>query len=750
MTVVSRDPTPLAFKIRNHAVVRRSRALFRDQSLVVLVSAGLLSVLVYWLLFVSPHRLSALYLRSLYDMRDLTRVDPLARWRLLVGFVIQGGLYWVGWRAARHATGRTAWTIVLSTTVASSLVLLLLYPYDAADVFDNIMHGRILGIYGANPFQHAPAEFNMDAFYRYTAWRHATSAYGPGWELLAGMTARLAGERVVPNVVAFKLLAGAFLLASIGVVAAVLRRAAPERALAGVVLLAWNPVILYETFGHGHNDMAMVFWILLAIWMLLRKRYISAILALVGGALFKFIPLLMLPAAVLIILRDLPHLRARVRFVAISVALGAILVVAAYAPFWYGTDTLDIDRRQALFTTSLPAVGYVLLAEQLGNAHAASVISRAAAVATAVFALVQGVAAWRNRTWQAFPQAAFFILMFYLLVTCLWFQSWYAVWPLGIAAVLPPGHAARLGALFGFAVLSKPVLFGPHLLWRRPLPPALWRELRLGPSVLALPWLYALFAIWHTRHGRVAGKNSTTAGGTSTDTLAVTTRPRHANALIVVAKEPAPGRTKTRLTPPLSPNEATALYECFLRDTLELVRGVPEVQPVVAFLPAEARAYFAHLAPDFELLEQQGQDLGTRLDHALTVYLSKGYQRVAIMNSDGPNLPASYLVKAFVALERETDVVLGPCDDGGYYLIGVKRPVPRLLREVRMSTPDVMADTMALAAEEGLAVELLPEWYDVDTADTLARIAEELADAPAEIAPHTRRFLDSHRELLEG
>ena len=749
MTIVSKDPTLFAFKIRNHAVVRRSSALLRDRSAAVLTCAGFLSLLVYWLLFVSPHRLSVLYLRSLYDMRDLVRVDPLARWRLFVGFVIQGGLYWVGWRAARHAAGRFAWTIVLSTTVASSLVLLLLYPYDAADVFDNIMHGRILGIYGANPFQHPPAEFNMDAFYRYTAWRHATSAYGPGWELLAGMTARLAGDRVVPNVMAFKVLAGVFLLASIGVVAAVLRRVAPERALAGVVLLAWNPVILYETFGHGHNDMAMVFWILLAIWLLLRQRYTVAILALVGGALFKFIPLLMLPAALLIIFRDLPHLRSRVRFVAVSVVLATILVVAAYAPFWYGADTLDIDRRQALFTTSLPAVGYVFLAEQVGNAHSASIVSKAAAVATAAFALVQGVAAWRNRSWLAFPQAAFSILMFYLLLTCLWFQSWYAVWPLGIAAVLPPGHAARLGALFGFAVLSKPVLFGPLLLWRRPLPPALWRELRLGPAVLALPWLYALFAIWHTRHRQIAVKNSATAGRTGIDTLAGTTRPHRANALIVVAKQPAPGRTKTRLTPPLSPNEAAALYECFLRDTLELATKVPDVQPVVAFLPAAAQAYFAHLAPEFELLEQQGEDLGTRLDHALTHYLRKGYKRVAIMNSDGPNLPLTHLVQAFAALEGETDVVLGPCDDGGYYLIGIKRPVPRLLREVQMSTPDVMADTIALAAEEGLAVELLPEWYDVDTAETLARIGEDLADAPADVAPHTRRFLDSHRELLE-
>ena len=116
------------------------------------------------------------------------------------------------------------------------------------------------------------------------------------------------------------------------------------------------------------------------------------------------------------------------------------------------------------------------------------------------------------------------------------------------------------------------------------------------------------------------------------------------NALLVVAKRPAPGQTKTRLTPPLSPEQAAALYECLLRDTLDLIRRVPDVQPVIAFLPdapqdGRARDYFAALAPDFELLPQEGADLGARLDNALSHYLARGYERVAIMNSDGPTLP---------------------------------------------------------------------------------------------------------------
>ena len=213
------------------------------------------------------------------------------------------------------------------------------------------------------------------------------------------------------------------------------------------------------------------------------------------------------------------------------------------------------------------------------------------------------------------------------------------------------------------------------------------------------------------------------------------------NALIVVAKRPASGQTKTRLSPPLSPAQAAALYECFLRDTLDLVRRVPDVKPVIAYLPREAERYFARLAPEFDRILQTGDDLGARLDHAVTHYLNAGYARVAVMNSDGPTLPLDHLTMAYEALADHVDVVLGPSDDGGYYLIGMKQPVPRLLRDVEMSTPHVTADTLAMAEQEGLRVRLLPAWYDVDAVAALRRLKAELNTAPAHVAPHTRSFL---------
>ncbi len=222
------------------------------------------------------------------------------------------------------------------------------------------------------------------------------------------------------------------------------------------------------------------------------------------------------------------------------------------------------------------------------------------------------------------------------------------------------------------------------------------------------------------------------------------------NALLTVAKRPAPGQTKTRLTPPLTPAQAAALYEQFLLDTLALIRRTPDVHRLIAYLPATEEAYFTDLAPDFALILQDGADLGARLDHAIQSHLRAGYEKVVIMDSDSPTLPVASLTEAFSALTDDIDVTLGPCEDGGYYLIGLKAPAPRLLREVRMSTADVVADTLTLAKEEGLRVHLLPTWYDIDDAVTLARLVRELANLPQEIAKHTRHFLATNVAILDA
>jgi rSAM/selenodomain-associated transferase 1 len=213
------------------------------------------------------------------------------------------------------------------------------------------------------------------------------------------------------------------------------------------------------------------------------------------------------------------------------------------------------------------------------------------------------------------------------------------------------------------------------------------------------------------------------------------------NALIVVAKEPVPGQTKTRLCPPLAPESAAEFYRCLLLDTLALMAQLESADRTVAYTPAGSREYFAGIVPDgFRLVPQQGADLGQRLAHALGQHFEWGYQRVAIMNSDGPTLPLAYLEEAFAALDR-ADITLGPGHDGGYYLIGMKRHYPGLFRGIAWSTEQVIPQTLAICRRLGLSVHHLPEWYDVDVAADLERLHHDLQRDPS-LAPHTRVFLE--------
>jgi glycosyltransferase A (GT-A) superfamily protein (DUF2064 family) len=137
-------------------------------------------------------------------------------------------------------------------------------------------------------------------------------------------------------------------------------------------------------------------------------------------------------------------------------------------------------------------------------------------------------------------------------------------------------------------------------------------------------------------------------------------------------------------------------------------------------------------------------DIGDGLNQALERVLAAGHSPAMAFHSDGPTVPAAYLEQAIARLQ-EADVVLGPSEDGGYYLIGLKQARPELFRDIEWSTERVTAQTLARIHTLGLNGALLPSWYDVDRPADLDRLRVELATLPAEVAPHTRRFLGLRR-----
>jgi rSAM/selenodomain-associated transferase 1 len=211
--------------------------------------------------------------------------------------------------------------------------------------------------------------------------------------------------------------------------------------------------------------------------------------------------------------------------------------------------------------------------------------------------------------------------------------------------------------------------------------------------------------------------------------------------LVVFAKRPAPGRVKTRLCPAVTPAAAARLYEAFLHDVLRTAREVRAARRL-AISPWNEADWFRARWPDFELVDQGPGGLGDRLVRVADGCFAGGASAVVISGSDSPTLPSSLLVAAFEALEEGAEVVFGPSQDGGYYLVGLSRPEPRLFRGVPFSSPEALAASLAAAGRERLRVELLPSWYDVDEPADVERLRAELVTpSGARVAPSTARAL---------
>lgn len=211
-----------------------------------------------------------------------------------------------------------------------------------------------------------------------------------------------------------------------------------------------------------------------------------------------------------------------------------------------------------------------------------------------------------------------------------------------------------------------------------------------------------------------------------------------------MARVPGLEPVKSRLTRTITPEMATLLYRCFLLDRVETLRGRPEIALLVGFTPESGRRRMeALLPPAVPLRAQAGRDLGARVYGLLAGLLADGHPGVIAMDSDSPTLPTSHVLEAADVLERQAaDVVLGPAEDGGYYLIGIRSRQPVLFQDVPWSTDQVLERTIEIAARQGLRTHLLPEWFDVDTGPDLRRLREDLRGCD-EGPLRTRRWLDA-------
>ena len=230
--------------------------------------------------------------------------------------------------------------------------------------------------------------------------------------------------------------------------------------------------------------------------------------------------------------------------------------------------------------------------------------------------------------------------------------------------------------------------------------------------------------------------------------------PRSENAAIpacgiaVMAKASIPGRTKTRLVPPLTFDEAAQYNTAFLRDITENILAASaqaSIAGYIAFGPPESKPFFQQNLPgEIGLIEAWYPDFGDCLFSAIARLFECGHGSAVVLNADSPTLPTSLLVETAQVLARPGDrAVLGPASDGGYYLLGLKEAQRRLFQDIAWSTEHVARQTLERAAELRLPVHVLPEWYDVDDVEALRLLQAELFEGQS-FAPEPRPNLPRH------
>lgn len=209
--------------------------------------------------------------------------------------------------------------------------------------------------------------------------------------------------------------------------------------------------------------------------------------------------------------------------------------------------------------------------------------------------------------------------------------------------------------------------------------------------------------------------------------------------LVIMAKAPRPGAVKTRLASSLTPAAVADFYRCLLEDTLELARSLGNVEVAIMCPDGDVNELTQLAGGQTRVVAQVGEGLAAGLTSVFKHFTEDRPRRTIAFNSDSPHLPPSVLENAFETLAAH-DVVVGPTHDGGYYLVGAKAAHPTLFAPAGMSTSSALERLLSRAQTLELSVGLADPFYDVDVADDLARLADELRLAPQR-APRTARWL---------
>jgi hypothetical protein len=428
-------------------IARRAAAFLSARGALLTVGAAMEAV--YLLYFLRRFPLLANYPGPYQDMGQMTGHSHTAFWGFIIAIALLFALLCFGWWEVRNAADRATLWLILGVGAVLAVTMVFVYPISALDIFAYVDYNLVLTQYHHNPLFTPPAAFPGDPLMALSdGWAPVPAPYGPFGILLTAIPTMLAGRNVLVTLILLKLLFSGMTLGSAFAVYRILMRVRPAQALSGALLVAWNPLILFETSANGHNDMAMVLVAMIGLMLLASGDLRAGPVVILGSTLVKFATGLLLPLAVLYALSRYRTWEERARYCAVTGAAMLGLVVVAYAPFWAGPDTvlnsIKFQNGRYLYSFSTLAHNLVLSAVTL---------NLGALIGRLLFLPVYLYACWLAvRDLERLLLACYIAVFGFLALANTNFLFWYGVLPLTLAAAVP-SLAVRFSAIvMGYAI----------------------------------------------------------------------------------------------------------------------------------------------------------------------------------------------------------------------------------------------------------------------------------------------------------
>jgi alpha-1,6-mannosyltransferase len=389
--------------------------------------------------------------------------------------------------------------LILGSSALFCLALWPTHPLTSNDIFSYIASARVFWVHGDNPLTVAPLAHPEDRFFALlTFWQDVPSPYGPIWSWLTGIPVALGGDSPLRTVLAFKGVSILFFLGAGALIFLTARRMREDSATAALIAFAWNPLVVWHVAGNGHNDMVMMFFVVLCLYALARGWVATAIVALTASALVKYATLLIVPLFVVWWLRS--RRRPAPRRLILGVGIAMALVVVSYAPFWSGRDTLATALDEgSYYTVSIPAAlrGALLHVTDVTRAEEiTTALTRLLFLAALALILVR----LRGDKLGRLAEAGFLAFFAYLVLAATYFSPWHVTWALTFAVLLPYRRDVLWPALTLSLTAMSVLVWG---VWFRerfaPDPRADWYPMHLAAALAVFP-LPVLVWLWTVRY----------------------------------------------------------------------------------------------------------------------------------------------------------------------------------------------------------------------------------------------------------